>query len=190
MARTVKDRPFRIRWVEELAKGNVHHNHDLLGKTFYRLEHFSQTFFKHETQEIRALEAYLRDQEIEYRKEEVEPSPIYDDYSFRPIGWIPRKVEFFWSIKHVARDYSAYCTDFEHYDAENDIDTRDGKEPACSPIITQYRTTCSCCEPIDRRASRNAATMSLQDIAKSYNSGLDIEELAAGYDHLLYDNIQ
>lgn len=174
MSRTIKDRPFKVRMLENLKRGEVFHNHENLGKT-HRLRRTAEyTFLKRDAKDIREFRQELTQHGYEFETYEKAPVCISDEHG-RP-EYTPRKVVFLVTYDYRVIEYSAYCTDYEHYDPELDVDIRDGKTPACTPKYSMedygYRST-----SMHDAYPQNASAMKLQEVARLYNNGADVEEL-------------
>lgn len=192
MSRTLKDHPLRVKMLDNLRRGEVWHAHNRLGRTVSGRSQYEYTFWKDDAASIRAFQQYLDSEHIEYAVEETDPTPMFDPHSDRtqPIEYTPRQVVFLVTLRYVKREYTAYCTDYAHYDPQRDVDTRDGKVPVCRPMMdgATFRQEYggSSKEPYPR----NASAMTLQTMAKAYNSGSALDDLEAYDTDVLYRHVK
>lgn len=97
---------------------------------------------------------------IQYNKYDIQPKKIY----FRIIE------------EYVLQEYTAYCTDYEHFDSTTFTDTRDNKTVTCLPQYDKLPKRYFTPHEFTERHARSTRKTTLKEMAKLYNSGEDIND--------------
>lgn len=201
MSKTKKDVPYRVIEQKMLQKGVQDHRHDLLGQHsegFRKSRELSKSFDKSESKAIYAYREYLKGLEgITFEEVESGGTSRYTNIATEDgcFHWereyTPKTISFEVSEPYSFR-YTAYCTDAAHYDRETNTDTRDGGRVVCDPEWAKYNGDmfsksggCRCCEPVSRVTQKTKLKSRSVSAAKSFNSGMSIEELDELYEDII-----
>lgn len=144
MSRTWKDRPIHVRKREAMEAGHIFHDHVNLGRpdrsgiTYWRRHELSVTFYKWATKEINAHRELLEKKKAageiaDFTEESTAGYRILTaaDGSF---GYKTFLATVSFTVYHAYTIRGQeYCTDAEHYDPREDVDTRNGIRAVCTP---------------------------------------------------------
>lgn len=124
-------------------------------------------------------------QEVIYSYDHRYYSLIGDSRGVECDGYYKRKITEIKTYTYPIKEkYTAYCTDWEHYDAETDTDIRDGGIVMCKPHLGSigYNNDCDCgCKEslvlYKKNKNNYDDNYSCNDYRDFYNSGYNLIEL-------------
>lgn len=199
MSRTLKDVPYKVIEKRALKNGLVDHDHSNMGQVrefWVNDRNLTKTFEKGESKAIYDYREYLKTLD-NIKVEEVEGG---GDVKFHNLSqhdgfyyertYEPKTITF--EVKSYKESrYTNYCTDVDHYDPVTNTDTRDGGRIVCYPEFTQpngdkfSKSSCSCCEPVDRAVSKSKVRSIDVNAAKAFNSGMSVDDLEEMYENVM-----
>lgn len=179
MSRTDKDLPYGVKVLHLMKDGHFNHDHNRDRPRTVYVE-CEETFEKKDARTIHAFRQELIAEGVEFVEVELDAvvkTYIDNDYRLSRIVEIPKSIEFRWKkAVRVKSRVSAYCSSPEFYDPLTGLDTRDNKDAACVPTVEDYSGGgyywCMARSP----HSRNGLKSRLNNIARDYNSGLEIDD--------------
>ena len=193
MSRTYKDVPIKVKLLRAYKEGNIEHDHNVRMGRIRKFVGIEKVFIP----KSNAAEVY------KFRNELIAAGEVFTEENipayrvFKRLGGRlssveinPKLVLFIIEKVSTYRLASAYCTDYEHYDHERGVDTRDGLRPACHAVLGKgKRRSCGCCVSKKVKFSKIGRKAKMNNIARAFNSGTKMEELDDYYDESIhYEN--